>query len=447
MSGAIPLVPRPLSPWKQDQKCPCCGKWLESPRLLGCLHLVCTPCLNKVENVLRILEKRRGVRGSTIKKFHPKGLNPLGQFLCPVCNTQHVISRLGVSVLPLAANYTQDEERNKMCCPNTLKMEIFCFTCSKELCWECVTASHSNHHMESLVSIRGSMEALLKNTTKEIANRMKTIEADIARIRVAREGDMDNKRKVRREVVTYYEGYVNEVNKHKNNLERKLSMHHENTKNILLKEEVQLEQYRMDLKSLCTQIQNLLSRKNCTETMKLIAPMTKKLEKISVDIMNTGEAIIKKLQFVPKSLSHGDIPGFLSTFSVCHAKSHAIIDRPIYEKALCSIRLFLADDNGLKLDVYKDIKIQAEMTLYDKHANKCDTVKVSVENKDSSYGGDWTLIFTPPSAGIAHLSVMIDGAHIKNSPYVLHVRTLSLDSMFKELGVKNNNLKICKFSI
>ena len=119
------------------------------------------------------------------------------------------------------------------------------------------------------------MEALLKNTTKEIANRMKTIEADIARIRVAREGDMDNKRKVRREVVTYYEGYVNEVNKHKNNLERKLSVHHENTKNILLKEEVQLgkisypsrfklrkhnvsEQYRMDLKSLCTQIQNLL---------------------------------------------------------------------------------------------------------------------------------------------------------------------------------------------
>ena len=107
--------------------------------------------------------------------------------------------------------------------------------------------------------------------------------------------------------------------------------------------------------------------------MQLIAPMTKKLEKISVDIKNTGEAIIKKLQFVPQSLSHGDIPGILSTFFLCHAKSHVIIDM---RRHSASIRLFLADDNGLKLDVYKDIKIQAEMTLYDKHANKCDTVNV-----------------------------------------------------------------------
>ena len=200
------------------------------------------------------------------------------------------------------------------------------------------------------------------------------------------------------------------------------------------------EQYRMDLRFLCTQIQRLLRVKNSMEVLKLMGPVAKKLGKISDEIMSTGEAIINKLQFVPKSLSYGDIPGFLSTFSVCQAQSHAIIDRPIYEKVLCSIRLHLADDNGLKLDVYREIDIHATMTLYDKQAKNCQIVNVSVENSDNSGSGGWTLVFNPPFAGIAHLSVTVDGRHIKNSPYVINVRTLALepDTVHKLAKVKKN---------
>ena len=193
----------------------------------------------------------------------------------------------------------------------------------------------------------------------------------------------------------------------------------------------------MDLKMLCAQIEKLLTLRNCKEVVKLMVPVAKKLEKISEEILATGEAIINRLQFVPKSLSHGDIPGFLSTFSVCQAKSHAIIDRPIYEKVLCSIHLHLADDNGLKLDVYRDIDIKAVMTLYDQQARNCQMVNVSVENSDS---GGWSLAFNPPFSGIAHLSVTVEGTHIKNSPYVIHVRTLALDDSFvdKMQNIKKN---------
>ena len=88
--------------------------------------------------------------------------------------------------------------------------------------------------------LRNSIDTALMDAAKEIAERMQTIETDIARIRVARESEANDRRKLRREVVTYYEGYVNNVNKHKTNLERKISMHHEHTGNILFKEEVQL---------------------------------------------------------------------------------------------------------------------------------------------------------------------------------------------------------------
>ena len=56
MSGSIPLLPRPMSGWQQDQNCPCCRKVAVSPRLLGCLHSVCTPCMNKVRLKLLLLE-------------------------------------------------------------------------------------------------------------------------------------------------------------------------------------------------------------------------------------------------------------------------------------------------------------------------------------------------------------------------------------------------------
>ena len=197
----------------------------------------------------------------------------------------------------------------------------------------------------------------------------------------------------------------------------------------------------MDLKSLCTQIQKLLSLKNCMEVVKLLVPVAKKLETISGEILATGEAIINKLQFVPKSLSHGDIPGFLSTFAVCHAKSYAIIDRPIYEKVLCSISLYLADDNGLKLDVYREIDVQAVMTLYHKQDKNCQMVNVSVENNDCAGSGGWSLVFNPPFPGIAHLSVTVDGVHIKNSPYVITVKTLSLDDTVKEISKVKKSVK------
>ena len=51
----------------------------------------------------------------------------------------------------------------------------------------------------------------------------------------------------------------------------------------------------MDLKMLCAQIQKLLTLGNCMEVMKIMVPVAKKLEKISEEIMATGEANINKL--------------------------------------------------------------------------------------------------------------------------------------------------------
>ena len=103
------------------------------------------------------------------------------------------------------------------------------------ICRECLT-THSLHHIEDMDTVKYNLDRTLKSAVREIMERMETIEKDISRIRSVREQEGEQRRRVRREVVTYYEGYLSHVNKHQSDLEKKISVHHDNCSNILLRE-------------------------------------------------------------------------------------------------------------------------------------------------------------------------------------------------------------------
>ena len=136
-------------------------------------------------------------------------------------------------------------------------------------------------YLEDMETVKYNLDTALRNAIKEINERMVSIETDIKRIRKAREGEKEQRRRVRREVVTYYEGYSEKVkfqfvhtafikfkmkvDKHKGELDSRISSHHDNCSNMLFKEEITLEQYRGDLKQLCDQIERILSMRDCVE--------------------------------------------------------------------------------------------------------------------------------------------------------------------------------------
>ena len=64
---------------------------------------------------------------------------------------------------------------------------------------------------EDMETVKLNLDSALRNAIKEINERMVSIETDIKRIRKAREGEKEQRRRVRREVVTYYEGYSEKV--------------------------------------------------------------------------------------------------------------------------------------------------------------------------------------------------------------------------------------------
>ena len=104
-----------------------------------------------------------------------------------------------------------------------------------------------------------------------------------------------------------------------------------------------------------------------------------------------------------------------------HSKSYALIEKNIYEKVLCSIPLFLADDNGLHLDVFHDIKVDVSMkmktTATKAHRksssdDNVDDINVDVKVENNVHDG-WKLVFVPPQSGTASLSVKIEDKHIR----------------------------------
>ena len=69
----------------------------------------------------------------------------------------------------------------------------------------------------------------------------------------------------------------------------------------------------------------------------------------------------------------------------------------------------------------------------------CYRVPISVEAGDP---GGWALVFSPPHPGTAHLAVTVQGKLIKNSPYVINVRSAMQHTVDKYLSVFCRELQL-----
>lgn len=370
---------------------------------------------------------------------------PLGGFLCPVCNSVQAISRLGVTVLPASPSSHSLPSSPSLPCPfpspelcstHCNPAQSYCYTCSKSVCGDC-GPSHCDHQTRDWATLRSSLDTVLRRAVNQIVQKMETLDQEVVRIRAAQESEIGERARLRREVVTYYEGYLDRVGQHCAGLESKLTDHGEKTSAVLVREELTLEQHRRDLSQLCAQIEKILAVASCVEAVRLVVPVAQRLERISGEIANTGHGILTRLQFLHRPLSQTEIPGLVSSLTVSPPHCRALLHTPVYEKVLCSIPLRLVDDNGLELDIFHDIDVKAVMNLFDKSEKTCYRVPISVEAGDP---GGWALVFSPPHPGTAHLAVTVQGKLIKNSPYVINVRELQLeDDLTASCSDPNNN--------
>lgn len=155
--------------------CPLCMGLFKAPRLLPCLHTVCTKCLEQLEP-FSIVDNRGGdsdigSEGSLFQdpKSTPRNLQPQIGILCPVCDSQVDLPMGGVKDLTidhLAVNDVMLEslhgEGQGLVCDLCSEREVekWCQTCKANLCHFCCQAHRRQkkttcHIMVDLKDLKG----------------------------------------------------------------------------------------------------------------------------------------------------------------------------------------------------------------------------------------------------------------------------------------------------
>ncbi|KAK2106743.1 Tripartite motif-containing protein 45 [Saguinus oedipus] len=142
--------------------CPLCMGLFKAPRLLPCLHTVCTTCLEQLEP-FSVVDIRGGdsdtsSEGSIFQELKPRSLQSQIGILCPVCDAQVDLPMGGVKALTidhLAVNDVMLEslrgEGQGLVCDlcNDREVEKRCQTCKANLCHFCCQA----HRKQTVVLV------------------------------------------------------------------------------------------------------------------------------------------------------------------------------------------------------------------------------------------------------------------------------------------------------
>ncbi|XP_054987495.1 tripartite motif-containing protein 45 isoform X1 [Sorex araneus] len=155
-------------------RCPRCMRLFKAPRLLPCLHTVCTQCLEQLEP-FSVVDVRGGDSGWVSEGSVSQELRPLGLsqrhvgILCPVCDAQVDLPTGGVKALTidhLAVNDAMLEslrgEGQGLVCDlcSDREVEKRCYTCKANLCHFCSQAHRrqkktTHHTMVDLKDLKG----------------------------------------------------------------------------------------------------------------------------------------------------------------------------------------------------------------------------------------------------------------------------------------------------
>ncbi|XP_032468357.1 tripartite motif-containing protein 45 isoform X1 [Phocoena sinus] len=172
--GFVGKLPSGTTPGNSGKtRCPLCMGLFKAPRLLPCLHTVCTTCLEQLEP-FSVVDIRGGdsdtsSEGSVFQELKPRTLQPQIGILCPVCDAQVDLPMGGVKALTvdhLAMNDVMLESlrgagQGLVCdlCSDR-EVEKRCQTCKANLCHFCCQAHRRQkkttyHTMVDLKDLKG----------------------------------------------------------------------------------------------------------------------------------------------------------------------------------------------------------------------------------------------------------------------------------------------------
>lgn len=140
----------------KDFKCAHCLQFSSDPKLLNCFHTFCYDCLTK--------------RANADEQKHP--------FIsCPICTLVTFVPAGGVQSLQTVKrlNFHCDEHESS-------KLESYCRTCEKPICFQCSLGSHSNHKCVSVTEVYPTVREDVMASMKSISDCFAAVSKAVIRL-------------------------------------------------------------------------------------------------------------------------------------------------------------------------------------------------------------------------------------------------------------------------
>ncbi|KAM4872939.1 E3 ubiquitin-protein ligase TRIM45 [Thomomys bottae] len=464
--------------------CPLCLGLFKTPRLLPCLHTVCTSCLEKLE-LFSVGDARGGASDRSPAGSALLDLGPRAGILCPVCDAQVDLPAGGVKALTIdhlalndvllesqsgdgpgaACDLCNDKGVEKRCqtCKANLcqfccqahrrqkkttdhimvdldeqqqwrtgkpalcsahpaeELRLFCELCERPVCRACATAEHQGHPCEDAGRAVHRHGDTLRALLRTARPRLRALDEALARVQAGDTALREQVQAVAAEVRAFSEGHIAAIEEHRDRLLRQLAGQGARRERALRLQSAQLQQLRADVHAGVEFAEHLLASGSDLAVLVTKGVVVARLRALSQADCSVRPGGHPPIRFCPQEKA-GQCRGY---------QVFGALDAQEVDPARCILQ-------GEDLHKARE-KQTSSFTLLCKDATGeslgrgGDHISVAVVPKDKKDGpvrtmvqdnkdGTYNVSYTPKEPGIYTVWVCVEEQHVQGSPFTVTVK-------------------------
>lgn len=316
---------------------------------------------------------------------------------------------------------TASERRKVLCCDThgEEELELFCKNCNVPMCHKCASEDHHNHSFLPLEDARAQYSDVLQGLVTQAKPLATSLTESIRNIEFVLFSVQQRSEAVSEEIIEFVSSHMKALQEHKRSLLLQLDAIKKQKENTLKIQMAHLKGVLAELTSSYDVATRAIDEGLPSLAFDSRSPAASKLEELVSAKQETSPKEDDYIHF-HRRVPADDKDGF-HMFGVLDSRGPSAANTAAEGEGLYTARegktsqfkVVVNDRYKQRRDLGGD-KLEASMT-----GSKGEVVHMFV---DDSEDGSYVVSYTPNSTGEHRLSVLVEGKHVRGSPFVVNVR-------------------------
>ena len=400
---------------EKEVTCALCLDLFKQPKKLPCDHVYCRDCL----------------RGLALRSLN-------ATISCPECRTLTQVPGNDVNNFPTAFRvnrlieaFQQVQIRVETDSPNVSEMchihpaqqlAIYCETCKKQLCRDCVLVSqkHASHEYGFFEKVAPKHREKVISKLLQIKAQKSSISSALGEIAAAKSSMADGAQECQDDVEHAFEKLFSVLQTCKQAMKDEAIAHYSSLTGVFDQQEERLKDIQSKIESVVTSVDATLQDDDQGFLVKLESTF-ERIGNLQKRIQDVSLTVAKPQPIATQTIGSDALKHFMETKCFLYKKAQAemcsldssFMDVKFYVGEQASFILNLCDSMGNACQEGKGIDVD----LVNIRVATC-TIRGNIEVLQSGRG---KIFFTPEVRGRYQLNVKVNGDHIKDSPFIVTV--------------------------